>query len=204
MRLAKKWTLPFSVLLGLLLAITVPLLLAIWTNDSSTDRHIAVVVVIAAAFAAVGSILGLFAYQLASVGIPVLLHRLMVWVTFRTVHRAIAQIDLDVDPTGIDSIQGDIRIGLPLGLQDGLAIGERFVVLNAASQDKWGELEVAEIEETSCACSVYNRTNSAFWDSLENRMQYDASPPQGVTIRREMPEEFLLDWLTRLLQTTRG
>ena len=78
--------------------------------------------------------------------------------------------------------------------------GERFVVLNAISEEKWGVLQVSEIREYSCICSVFDRINPEFWDELEKRMRFDASSPQGVIIRREIPADYLLDWLSRILR----
>lgn len=109
-----------------------------------------------------------------------------------------------VEPSGITPIEDDVGIGLPIGVQDGLMVGERFVVLNSASLEKWGILQVHEIQENYCVCSVSDRINPEFWNALEERMRQDASPPQGVTIRREIPDEYLLDWLSRLLKAPRG
>ena len=204
MRLARKWALPFSVLLGLGLAVSVPWLLAVWTDGTSSNGEIAVVVVLAVVMAAAAGIALLLLYHLATVRIPRLLRRLAVWVTFRTVRDALSKQALVVELSGLTQIGEAVGIGLPLGLRDGLVIGERFAVLNAASQEKWGTLQVSEIREESCICSVFDRINQEFWDGLEGRMRYDASPPRGVTIRREIPEEYLLDWLSRLLNAPRG
>ena len=202
--MVRKWALPFSVLLGLGLAVSIPLLLAIWTDDASSNGRIAVVVVLAFLMPVAASVVLLLLHHLATVTIPRLLRRFMVWVTFRTIHKFLAEIEPVVKPIGITPIDDDVGVGLPLGLRDGLATGDQFVVLNAASQEKWGVIQVYEVHEDSCICSVFDRINLEFWDSLETRMRREASPPQGVTIRREIPEEHLLDWLTRLLKTPRG
>ena len=202
--MARKWVLAFSVLLGLGLAVSVPWLLAVWTDDTSSDGKIAVVIVLAVLAAAAFSIALLLLYHVATVRIPRLLRRLAIWVTFRTVREALSRQAIAVEPMGITPIDDEVGIGLPLGLQEGLATGDRFVVLNAASQEKWGVIQVYETSENSCICSVFDRINPEFWDSLEARMRYNACPPKGVTIRREIPDEYLLDWLTRLLKTPRG
>lgn len=195
---------PFSVLLGLGLAVSLYWMSAVWTDDASSNGRIAVVVVLAVLMAVAASVALMLLYHLATVRIPRLLRRIMVWVTFKTVREALSRQAIVVEPIGVTPIEDDVGIGLPLGLQDGLAIGERFVVLNVASQENWGVIQVSEIQENSCVCSVFDRINPEFWDVLEGRMRHDASPPQGVTIRREIPEEYLLDWLTRLLKTPRG
>ena len=204
MKTIRKWALPYSVLLGLGLAISVPLLLAIGTGDSSSRRDIALSVFASVGIAAGASLILLVIYHSVTVWIPRLLRRFAVWVTFRTIHKFLAELDPTVKPIGITPIDDDVGVGLPLGLRDGLVTGDRFVVLNAASQEKWGVIQIYEIHEDSCICSVFDRINLEFWDSLEARMRHDASPPQGVTVRREIPHEHLLDWLTRLLKTPRG
>lgn len=202
--MARKWALAFSVLLGLGLAVSVPWLLAVWTDNGSSNVRIALVVIMSVLVAVGFSIVLLLLYHLVTVKMPRLLHRFAVWVTFKTVQGAIARQRLEVELTAIASIEGDLRVSLPVGLRNGLAIGERFLVVNSASHDAWGELEVAEIEEISCVCSVYNRNNPEFWDALDARMNHDPSPPQGVIARLDIPEEFLIDWLLRLLRPAGG
>ena len=202
--MARKWALPFSVLLGLSLAVSVPWLLAVWTEDVSSGGEIAVVIILAVLMAIAASVVLLLLYRVATVSIPRLLRRIMVWVTFKTVREALSRQAIAVEPMGITPIEDGVGIGLPLGFQDGLGSGERFLVLNAASQEKWGVLQVSEIQEKSCVCSVFDRINPEFWDGLERRVRHDASPPRGVIIRREIPEEYLLDWLSRLLNAPRG
>jgi hypothetical protein len=82
--------------------------------------------------------------------------------------------------------------------------GDRFVVLATAREEKWGVLEVSEVHDTYSVCSVSDRINPEFWADLERRMRYDPSPPQGITIRREIPDEALFEWLRVLLKGERG
>ena len=204
MRLARKWAVPVSILLGLGLAISIPWMLATLTDNASSHGHIAIIVALAFLLAVVGSLIVLFAYLGAAAIIPKSLYRIMVWVTLRTVRSGITRLTLPIEPSGIAEIEGDVGIGIPLGFQDGVIEGDRFIVLNTTSQEKWGGIQVYEIQEDSCVCSVSDRINPDFWNALEERMRHDASPPQGVTIRREIPDELLLDWLTRLLKAPRG
>lgn len=204
MPLARKWALPFSVLLGLGLAVSVPLLLAIWTDDTSSVGRVAVAVILAVLMAVVASVVLLLLHHLAIVRMPRLLRRIMVWVTFKTVREALSRQVIVVESIGITPTEEGVGIGLPLGSREGLVRGERFIVLNATSQEKWGTLQVYNVLENSCICTVFDRINSEFWADLENRMRYDASPPQGVIIKREIAEDYLLDWLSRLLNVPRG
>ncbi len=82
--------------------------------------------------------------------------------------------------------------------------GDRFVVLATAREEKGGVLEVSEVHDTYSVCSVSDRINPEFWADLERRMSYDPSPPQGITIRREIPDEALFEWLRVLLKGERG
>ena len=204
MRSLRKVALPFSVLLGLGLTIAVPLLLLEFNADGSSSwSEIAIAVLLAVLIAVGSSVVVLLLYVLVVVLFPRFLHRVMVWITFKMVRKAIATEARTVEATGITSIEGDVGIGLPLGIRDGVASGQRFVVLNTASQEKWGVLEVAEVQHNSCVCLVFDRINPDFWTDLEKRMRHDASPPLGVTIRREIPEEVLFDLLQSLLRVRR-
>ena len=198
-----KWGGRFAILFTAGLAI-VALWLAFGTYRPSSGARIAILTIVSVAGVGGGSLLLLGLYYCLTVQAPKLLRRFAVWVTFKTVRSAIGLSSLEIESTGIASIDGDLRVGLPLGHQDGLDSGDRFVVVNAANQENWGKLEVAEIDESSCACSVSDRTNPEFWDELERRMRQDASPPRGVIIRRELQENDLLDRLTRLLRAYRG
>ena len=199
----RKWSGAFVALFTVGLAI-IALWLAFGTDSSLSHGRIAVMTVIAVAVVGAGSTALLFLYHSMTVRLPRILQRLAVWVTFRTVRKAISQHRMEIEPTAIASYEGDLRIGLPVGSNDGLVVGDVFAVVNPASQHRWGELELAEIEDDACTCSVYNRNNPEFWDALERRVDYDPSPPRGIVVRKEIPEEYLIDWLRRLLRTTGG
>ena len=200
MGLIRKWALLFSVPLGIGLAITIPLLLAIWTDDSSSNSRIAAVTALAVLMAAVASVVLLFLFLLVSVVIPKVLRRAMVWVTFKTVRGAISKQRTSVYPKGITTVNDDVGVVLPVGRNDRVQEGHRFVVENAADAQKWGTLEVAWVDEDTCTCSVSDRINEEFWGNLERRMRSEPSFPSGVTVRREIPEEYILDWLQTLLR----
>ncbi len=146
----------------------------------------------------------IFLYLIITVTVPKLLTRLSVWITLRTVTKAITNLTVIVQATGITTIGDDVGIDLPLGSRDGIMSGDRFVVLATAREEKWGVLEVSEVRDTYSVCSVSDRINPEFWADLERRMRYDPSPPQGITIRREIPEEALFEWLRALLKGERG
>ena len=187
-------------LLAIGISITVPLLLAIGTDDSSSRRDIVLTVVASVAIAAVASLILLATYHLVTIWLPRLLRRLAVWVTFKTIRKFVSEIEPTVEPLGITTVDDDVGVGLPLGLRDGVIKGEKFVVLNTASEEKRGALEVLDVWEISCICSVFDRRNEEFWNNLERKMRQDPSFPRGATVRREIPNELLFDWLQALLK----
>ena len=203
MAFLKKVSLPFSALLGIGLAIAIPLFLAIFTDDSSSNKEIVITVIKAILVAIGASIALILAYLSITIGIPKLLKLIAVKITLRTVKSAVASQANIVQASGITSVEDDVGVGLSVGSQDGIFQGQRFVVSNTANQEKWGVLEAAEVRERSCVCSVFDRTNPEFWDNLVRRMRRDASPPQGVTIRKEIPEEALYEWLQGILKSWR-
>ena len=146
----------------------------------------------------------LFLYFTITVTVPKLLTRLSVWITLKTVTKAITNLTGTVQASSITTIGDDVGIDLPLGFRDGVMPGDRFIVLATAREEKWGVLEASEVRDTYSVCSVSDRINPEFWADLERRMRYDPSPPQGITIRREIPEEALYEWLTVLLKGERG
>ena len=129
-----------------------------------------------------------------------LLRRIAVWVTFKTVRRAISVQSAPLKPKGITTVNDDVGVVLPVGRNDNVIEGLRFVVENAADGEKWGILSVVWVDENSCTCSVSGRINDEFWANLERRMRSAPSFPGGVAVRREIPNEQLLDWLQALLK----
>lgn len=196
----KKISLPFSVLLGIGLAITIPLFLAVFTSDSSSNTKIYIIVLLAVGVSVGASTILIIAYRLIVVDLPKLLKWIMALIVLKVVKSAVESQTGIVQASSIASIENDVVIGLSAGLQDGVFLGQRFVVFNTAKQEKWGVLQVLEVRDDSCVCFVFDRTNLEFWNSLERRMRCDASPPQGITIRREIPEESLYEWLNAILR----
>ena len=148
-------------------------------------------------------ILVLFYYSIVAT-VPKFLARISVWITLKTVSKALTNLTDTVQASGITTIDDDVSIELPLGPRDGIMQGHRFVVLATAREEKWGVLEVSEVHDNYSVCSVSDRINPEFWADLERRMRYDPSPPKGITIRREIPDEALFEWLRVLLKGERG
>ena len=143
-------------------------------------------------------------YHLIVITVQKILSHVMVWITFKTISKALTNLTETVQASGITTIDDNVGIDLPLGFRDNVIRGDRFVVLATAREEKWGVLEVSEVRDTYSVCSVFDRINPEFWDDLERRMRFDPSPPQGITIRREIPEEALFEWLRVILKDERG
>ena len=195
--MARKWALPFSVLLGLGLAVSVPWLLAVWTDDASSGGVIAVVVILAVLMAAAASVVLLLLYHAATVRIPRLLRGIMAWVTFRTVKKALVFYGAPIQSSGIAMEDGRLVIRLDCGTRDRVGNGQRFLVVNNASGMIWGALEGYLVDDDSCLCLVSDRINAEFWESLEQRANTEPTLPEGITVTREVPDEGELIGLLR-------
>jgi hypothetical protein len=126
--------------------------------------------------------------------------KLLVRITLYTLARAFGRYSEPVQATGIGPRQGSVVIRLAVGVIGSVGVGDKFDVLNAATLEKWGMLEVIEVEDASCVCRVSDRINISFWHELEQRMERDPSQPAGVTFSRETPPGFL-DFVRRLVRT---
>ena len=194
-----NWGGRFSILFTIGLGIAA-LWLAFGTDDSLSYRGIALLTVLVVIGVVAVSILLLLLYRFSTVALPRLLRRSAVWVTFKTVRWAIAKQSTAIQPKGITTVNDDVGVVLPVGRNDGVMASHQFVVENAADGERWGTLEVVWVEENTCTCSVSDRINEEFWENLERRMRSEPSFPSGVAIRREIPEEYILDWLQTLLK----
>ena len=196
--MARKWALAFSVLLGLGLAVSVPWLLAVWTDDASSDGRIAVVVILAVLMAVGVSVALLLLYHLTTVRIPKLLRRFMVWITVKTVKKALAFYGAPIQSSGIAMEDGRLVIRLACGTRDRIGNGQRFLVVNNASGKIWGVLESYWADDDSCLCLVSDRINAEFWESLEQKANTEPTLPEGITVTREVPDEEELIGLLRI------
>jgi hypothetical protein len=131
------------------------------------------------------------------------LRKLLIGLAVYVLNQAANQHRNIVQATGIGSREGSVVMRLAISSQSTDLLGVKFEVLNSASKEKLGTLEVIEIEDTSCLCSVFDRINVEFWEGLEERMRRDPSPPSGITISREFPDG-LLELMQDLVRSWRG
>ena len=129
--------------------------------------------------------------------------RLLAAVALWALSRALITHQKTVPCIAIGERQGSVVIRLGTGFNSEVAYGTRFRVTNTATGEVWGIIEAVEVYDASCICAVFDRSNPHFWEELEGRMNRDASPPLGVTIRREFPEE-IMDLIWELLDVWRS
>lgn len=127
---------------------------------------------------------------------------LLVNITLHTLQRVIETQSSMVQATAIGERQGSVVFRLETGSNSGVTYGTRFTVSNTATGEAWGVIEAVEADGYSCTCIVLDRINPEFWDELEARMRRDASPPQGVTIKRAFPED-IVEIINNLLNSWR-
>ena len=129
--------------------------------------------------------------------------KLLSRIAWRVVVNAVEVYSTEVKATGIGDKEGSVVIRLAVGSNDNVAVRSRFEVSNTATKERWGTVEVVELEEASCVCRVFDRIKVDFWDVLESRMGKDPSPPAGVAFTRQVPEG-LLDVIRELLRNWGG
>jgi len=159
-------------------------------------RHFVFAILISAGIAVVSAVLIVLLPKL----LAKVFRRILVGVALYTLDRAVGRYYEPVQAMGIGARRGDIVIRLAVGSIGSVGVGDKFDVLNAATREKWGALEVIEVEAASCGCTVSDRMNVGFWHELEQRMERDPSPPAGVTFSRESPPG-LLEFVRRLVRT---
>jgi len=130
------------------------------------------------------------------------IRRSLATIALTVFRKALTHSQGQVPCQGIGQRDGSVVMRLESGGDDGVFQGLRLLVSNAADRQGLGIIEAVEIDGRSCICSVFNMSNPHFWEELEGRMDRDASPPQGVTIRREFPEE-IMDMIRELLAAWR-
>ena len=123
-------------------------------------------------------------------------------LTFWVITRAARSYSIEVEATGIDEQKGSVIIRLGSGANGGVIVGDKFSVINNASRQSWGVVQVINAEDTSCVCEVSDRINEEFWEEMESRVRRDPSPPAGVTYRRQILEG-ALEAVEQLLQSWR-
>ena len=124
-------------------------------------------------------------------------------IAFSVVRRAVERCSKPVQAESIGERNGELVIRLPLGEDSGMALGQGVRVVNLATEQLLGVLELLSVEKSSCVCVVSDRISLEFWEGLDERRRTDFRPPGGVLFYREIPEGFL-DFAERIIPKWRG
>ena len=97
---------------------------------------------------------------------------------------------------GISNHQGTVNLLIRLPEHSGIKLDSYLDVIVSETDESWGVVQVAEITNSKARAVPYDRRNPSFWDSLEDRMKKDPSPPLGVHL-----EPFLSDEAKKILRS---
>ncbi len=173
----------FLALLGVCLALAVPLSLSVYTDDTWPAGERVVVVVVASLVSA-GVAIGLIVSCQSVRGLYAGRRRPFAWIAIRVLEVASRESDPPVTALGIGSREGELVIRLLLGVTNPIAEGDSFLVLNAHTKEQLGSVFAIAVDHDSCLCMVSDKMNRHdFWANLENRMMSDFSAPPGVEFR---------------------
>jgi hypothetical protein len=77
----------------------------------------------------------------------------------------------------------------------GLRVGSKLWVVHTLTKETWGTVEVTSIDAETAKARPTDRARPEFWESLEDRMKRDPSPPLGFhlepAVTFEVPERKL-------------
>ena len=193
----------FLALIGVFLAITIPLSLIVYTDgDSPTEQRIAIVV-----SASIGSALFAITLIVAYAGIKwahARRRQALVWITVKVLDAASRKTEQPIPAQGISDRNGSLVVSLILEQNDFIAQGDRIWATNINTEKQLGELEVVELEQDFCLCELTDRMDSnEFWVGLESRMMQQFCPPSGVRFSGAVDQD-TVDFIKRLVRKWGG
>ncbi len=115
-----------------------------------------------------------------------------------TMLRSIVLTRAGVDETAVDddlkySISAianrDGTVCLVIADTSGLRVGSLLDVVVTNTREIWGSIEVSEKLDNGTLARPLDRANPEFWESLEDRMNTDPSPPPGIHLEPTMPPD---------------
>ena len=114
----------------------------------------------------------------------------------RAIRSSLAHAMTPIECLGIMERDGEVGLRIDSRASTGALPGAKLYVFDKVNHSVWGQVRIVEVEDDSSLCRVYDRTNSAFWERLEDRMAYDTSPP-NVYLAWEVHATFLatVEWL---------
>ena len=184
MRFFRNRAVLFLSLFGIGLAVTVPVFLAIATDDSSSPGAIVAVVTLAV-FAAAGFSGSLIAIGAGCGFLYAKRRKPAAAVALWALDRVAKTPSQSYTASGIGARGNELVIRLSLEPGEPVEPGEKFVVSNPANKVRLGVMTAVEVGPDSFLCVIFDRMgNEEFWVELESRMNRDFSPPGGVVFTR--------------------
>jgi hypothetical protein len=74
---------------------------------------------------------------------------------------------------------GSVQIVVAAQIGCGLRVGSKLWVVHTLTKETWGTVEVTSMDAETAKAQPTDRARPEFWESLEDRMKKDPSPPQG-------------------------
>ena len=88
---------------------------------------------------------------------------------------------------GIVDWQGTVSLVIGLAGNPGLNPGALLDVVVSATGEVWGHVKVSRTVDEQAWAVPIDRKNPEFWESLEDRMKSDPSPPTGIHLEPFLP-----------------
>ena len=203
LRTIREKFLPFVALLGVCLAVIIPLLLVTYASEEApTGQRVAAIV--GGCLGAVALSVVLVAAYVGSLWVYARRRRPWTWVAIRVLDAASRESGPTISALGIGSRDGNLIIRLPREKNDFILEGDSFLALNAHTQEQLGIVRVVSVSEDSYLCGVSERIgNPVFWETLEGRMMHDFSSPTGVEFSRYVNQDSI-NLVRRLIRSWGG
>lgn len=117
----------------------------------------------------------------------------------RVIRNRLRALRIPMEVEGITNYDGTVALSFCSPQPGIIANGMRLDVVVKHSKEEWGTVEVVSDEEDAYLAIPFDRRNADFFESLEDRMKFDLSPPKGVVLVPTVPAEFE-DFINKLLR----
>ncbi len=123
-------------------------------------------------------------------------------IVWQSIENQMREYSSQIRILGLNNNSGTVNLILEAGSSNGISSGMMFDIVTDPGGEIYGEVQVVQIEDSSCTVSPANRINTEFWEKLEDRMKYDPSSPPNIIAKRKIPDG-IRDFLKALLQKER-
>jgi hypothetical protein len=112
-------------------------------------------------------------------------------VSLRYIEKRMKEYSSKIRILGLKNNSGTVNLILEAGINDGVSPGMVLDVLTEPGEEKYGEVQVIQLDNGRCIVSPTNRINPKFWETLEDRMNTDPSPPPNIVAKFYVPHGLL-------------